>query len=94
MRSGFMTQTQALRRMFDENGGRLTLGEIMRTYLGASYRQRLSDLRRELVTEGKTIICYPVKIANCKSLTRWQIEELPEQTVYTEPTGQKAVVIR
>lgn len=89
-----MTQTQALRKMFDENGGKLTLGELMRTYLGASYRQRLSDLRRELVTEGKTIICYPVKIANCKSLTLWQIEELPKPTVYAEPSGQMAFVIR
>lgn len=89
-----MTQTQALRKMFDENGGKLTLGELMRTYLGASYRQRLSDLRRELGTEGKTIICYPVKIANCKSLTRWQIEDLPKQTVYAEPSGQMAFVIQ
>ena len=89
-----MTQTQALKKMFDENGGKLTLGELMRTYLGASYRQRLSDLRKELATEGKTIICYPVKIANCKSLTRWQIEDLPKPTVYAEPSGQMAFVIQ
>lgn len=89
-----MTQTQALKKMFDENGGKLTLGELMRTYLGASYRQRLSDLRRELIAEGKTIICHPVKIANCKSFTRWQIEDLPKPTVYAEPSGQLAMVIR
>jgi hypothetical protein len=89
-----VTQTQALKKMFDENGGKLTLGELMRTYLGASYRQRMSDLRHELEKEGKTIICYPVKIANCKSLTRWQIEELPKPTVYAEPSGQMAFVIR
>lgn len=81
-----MTQTQSLRRMFDENGGRLTLGEIMRTYLGASYRQRLSDLRREIVTEGKTIICYPNHKDGHKSETYWQIEDLPKPTVYAEPS--------
>lgn len=89
-----MRQTDQLRKMFDDNGGKLTLGEIMRTYLGASYRQRLSDLRRELAGEGKTIICYPVKIANCKSLTRWQIEDLPKPVTYEEPSGQMAFVIR
>jgi hypothetical protein len=89
-----VTQTQALKKMFEDNGGRLTLGEIMRTYLGASYRQRLSDLRRELAGEGKTIICYPVTVAGCKSHTRWQIEDLPKPTVYAEPSGQLAFVIR
>lgn len=89
-----MTQTQELKKMFDDNGGCLTLGAIMRTYLGASYRQRLSDLRRELATEGKTIVCYPVKVANCKSLTRWKIEDLPAPVTYLEPSGQIAMVIR
>jgi hypothetical protein len=89
-----MTQTQTLRRMFEENGGRLTLGEIMRTYLGASYRQRLSDLRRELIADGKTIICHPIKVAGCKSHTWWQIEDLPKPVTYVEPSGQMAMVIR
>jgi len=89
-----MTQTQSLRRMFDENGGRLTLGEIMRTYLGASYRQRLSDLRREIVTEGKTIICYPNHKDGHKSETYWQIEDLPKPTTYVEPSGQLAMILK
>jgi hypothetical protein len=89
-----VTQTQELRRMFEDHNGWLTLGEIMQTYLGASYRQRLTDLRRELATDGKTIVCYPCKTANCKSLTRWQIEDLPKPTVYAEPSGQMAFIIR
>lgn len=85
-----MTQTQVLRKMFDDNGGKLTLGEIMRTYLGASYRQRLTDLRRVLIGEGKTIVCYPVTVAGCKSYTSWKIEDLPK---VVDPSGQVLLAI-
>lgn len=80
-----MTQTQQLRTMFEDHGGRLTLGEIMQTYLAASYRQRLVDLKRELHNEGKTIICYQCRDDGKRSLTRWVIEDLPKTV---EPSGQ------
>lgn len=89
-----MTQTQILRQLFDDHGGRLTLGDIMKTYLGASYRQRLSDLRRDLAGEGKTITCYPNREDGHKSETYWQIEDLPKPLVYTEPSGQLAMVLK
>ncbi len=94
MRSNFMTQTQTLRKMFEENGGRLTLGDIMPTYLAASYRARMTDLKRELFSEGKTIICYPNHKDGHKSETYWRIESLPEPVTYAEPSGQIAFVIR
>ena len=89
-----MTQTQALKRMFEDHGGRLTLGEIMQTYLAASYRQRLVDLKREMLNEGKTIVCYQCRDEGKRSTTRWQIEDLPKPTVYAEPSGQMAFIIR
>lgn len=73
-----MSQTKILRAMFEDNGGRLTLGDILNTYLAASYRQRMTDLKRELFSEGKTIVCYPVRIEGEKAMTRWQIEDLPK----------------
>jgi hypothetical protein len=85
-----MTQTQLLRAMFEDHGGRLTLGEIMQTYLAASYRQRMTDLKRELFSEGKTITCYPVRVDGSKSLTCWQIEDLPRAV---ESSGQVLLAI-
>lgn len=76
--------------MFEDHGGRLTLGEILNTYLAASYRQRITDLKRELFSEGKTIVCYPVRIEGEKSKTRWEIEDLPK---VVEPTGQVLLAI-
>lgn len=89
-----MTQTQILRALFESNGGRLTLCEIMQTYLGSSYRQRMTDLKRELNEEGKTIVCYPNRKDGHKSETYWRIEELPKPTTYVEPSGQIAMVIQ
>lgn len=89
-----MTQTERLKQLFDDHGGRLTLGDIMQTYLGASYRQRLTDLRRELAGEGKTITCYPCRVEGSKSLTYWKIEDLPKPLVYEEPSGQLAMVLK
>jgi hypothetical protein len=92
-----VTQTQELRRMFEDHNGWLTLGEIMQTYLGASYRQRLTDLRRELAAEGKTIVCYPNRKDGHKSETSWRVENLPapaSPVTYTESSGQMAFVIR
>lgn len=89
-----MTQTQLLRRMFEENGGRLTLGQIMQSYLAASYRQRMTDCRREFAAEGKTIVCYPNHKDGHKSETYWRIEDLPAPVTYVEPSGQLAMVIR
>lgn len=89
-----MTQTEQLRRLFEDHCGRLTLGDIMQTYLGASYRQRLTDLRRELNGEGKTIVCYPCRVEGHKSETYWRIEDLPKPFVYAEPSGQLAMVFK
>ena len=89
-----MTQTEQLRLLFDDHGGRLTLGDIMQTYLAASYRQRLTDLRRELAREGKTITCSPCRKDGHKSETYWQIEDLPKPLVYAEPSGQLAMVLK
>lgn len=87
-----MTQTQILRAMFEEHGGVLTLGQIMESYLAASYRQRMTDLRRELASEGKTIKCSQCHREGLKSTTEWRIESL-EIPAVTEPTGQRAFAI-
>ena len=89
-----MSQTEQLRRLFEANGGRITLGYIMQTYLAASYRQRMTDLKRELNEEGKTIVCYPNRKDGHKSETYWQIEDLPKPLVYAEPSGQLAMVLK
>ncbi len=92
-----MTQTKLLRAMFEDHGGRLTLGEILNTYLAASYRQRMTDLKRELTKEGKTIVCYTNHRDGHKSETYWQVENLPAHAstvTYTESSGQMAFVIR
>ena len=41
-----MTQKQQLLQMFKDNGNMITLGQIMKTTLGAEYRARMSDLRK------------------------------------------------
>ncbi len=74
-----MTQTAQLRNLFDDNNGSVTLGQMMNTYLAASYRQRLTDLKRELFSEGKTIVCYPCRKEGHKSETRWAIERIKRQ---------------
>jgi hypothetical protein len=89
-----MTQTQILRAMFEDHGGRLTLGDIMQTHLAASYRARLTDLRRELNGEGKTIVCHQCHKDGLKSTTEWVIEDLPAPVTYLEPSGQIAMVVR
>jgi hypothetical protein len=89
-----MSQTDVLRAMFEAHGGRLTLGQIMQSYLAASYRQRTTDLKRELFSDGKTIVCYPNHKEGHKSETYWQIEDLPAPVTYIEPSGQMAMVIR
>lgn len=76
-----MTQTKQLQKMFEENGGRLTLGKIMGAYLGVSYRQRISELRRELNLQNKTIACHQVREEGKKSETYWEIIEMCPQTV-------------
>ena len=48
-----MTQSESLIDLFRQNGGRLTLGQIMQTTLAAEYRARISELRRE----GYSIEC-------------------------------------
>ena len=42
-----MTQKQQLLQLFADNGGKITLGQILQTTLAAEYRARMSDLRRE-----------------------------------------------
>lgn len=92
-----MTQTAQLRNLFDDNNGSVTLGQIMNTYLAASYRQRMTDLKRELIGEGKTIVCHRVLKEGMKSNTAWEIVPIPAPAapvVYAEPSGQMAFVIR
>lgn len=72
-----MTQTQLLRRMFEENGGRLTLGQIMKTDLAERHRTIIGMLRKELINEGKIITCHPIHSGGSKSLTWWRIEDIP-----------------
>ncbi len=88
-----MTQTEQLRKMFEDHGGRLTLGDIMQTYLAASYRQRMTDLKMEFMGEGKTIVCHPNHKEGHKSETYWRVEDLPAPLTYAEPSGQLAMVI-
>ena len=88
-----MTQTEQLRKMFEDHGGRLMLGDIMQTYLAASYRQRMTDLKMEFMGEGKTIVCHPKHKEGHKSETYWRVEDLPAPLTYAEPSGQLAMVI-
>lgn len=48
-----MTQHEQLIRLFERNGNRVTLGQIMQTTLAAEYRARMSELRRH----GYRITC-------------------------------------
>lgn len=48
-----MSQKTDLIKLFRANGGRLTLGQIMKTHLAAEYRARISDARRD----GYVILC-------------------------------------
>lgn len=41
-----MYQKEQLLTLFRENGGTLTLGQIMKTTLAAEYRARMTDLRK------------------------------------------------
>ena len=42
-----MTQCENLLQMFRENGGRIRRNDLLQSgFLGASYRQRLSDIRK------------------------------------------------
>lgn len=86
-----MTQTQRLQQLFDDNGGRLTLGTIMGAYLGASYRQRLSELRRELNFQNKTIVCHQVREEGKKSETYWEIVEMRKPV--PDENGQMVMAI-
>lgn len=53
-----MTQREQLLDLFNRNGNRLTLGQIMQTTLACEYRARISELRRRgtviLLERGKT----------------------------------------
>jgi len=42
-----MSQKINLLKLFELNGGKLTLGQIMKTPLAAEYRARISEMRRE-----------------------------------------------
>jgi len=49
-----MTQSQSLIEMFRSNGGRLRRNDILQSgFLAASYRQRMTDLRKQ----GYDIAC-------------------------------------
>ena len=40
-----MTQKELLIKLFNENNNKLTLRQILNTYLAAEYRARMTDLR-------------------------------------------------
>lgn len=83
-----MTQTQQLLEMFKENNNSITLGQILNSYLAVAYRQRISDLRQELLPKGYAINCYPDHIK--KSLTMWKIEPI-KQTLIIDTDGQTLI---
>lgn len=72
-----MTQNQHLMELFRLNGGRISLGAILQTNLAAAYRGRISDLRKELIPKGMTIICIKGKTPseNIYELKRIQPDE-------------------
>jgi len=42
-----VTQKEAMLDLFRKNGNKLTLGQILNTYLAAEYRARMTDLRHD-----------------------------------------------
>lgn len=67
-----VSQTENLINLFWENGGQLTLAQILRRYdlIGSKYTGRISDARKVLMAQGKTIICK-------------ENRDYPTETIYT-----------
>lgn len=55
-----MSQADALLKLFRENGGQLTLGQILERWdiLGCKHTGRISEAREMLEKQGQTIKCY------------------------------------
>ena len=64
-----MSQRNRLLDLFNIYGGKLTLGQIMKTDLAAEYRAQISELRNE----GHRIECIkgPTPSENVYRLTHW-----------------------
>ena len=54
-----MSQVSNLHHLFQMNGGKLTLGQILANWdvVGSKYTGRISELREELEKKGMTITC-------------------------------------
>ena len=75
-----MTQKELLLHRFRTNANKLYLGDLLQPPLGAAYRQRISDLRKD----GFEIECIPNDVN--PSLTVYKLKE-PEP-VYINKRGQ------
>ena len=88
-RSAGMSQTENLHRLFEENGGKLTLGQILEAYdrIGCKHTGRISELRQMLITKGFDIYCH----MNRKRPTDTLYEIVPIQKYRFE--GNQGVLI-
>lgn len=64
-----MAQRERLLELFQLYGGKITLGQLMKTTLAAEYRARISELRNE----GYQINCIkgPIPSENVYQLVYW-----------------------
>ncbi len=76
-----MTQKELLLHRFHMHGNRLTLSQLLEAPLGAAYRQRISDIRRE----GYTVEC--VENSDAPSNTLYILTE-PTPTHFDKKSGQ------
>ncbi len=86
-----MTQTEYLLDLFRRNGGELTLGQILAEKghgIGSNETGRISDARKALLKEGKTIVGYKGRIPT-ERVYRIQAIEIP---AVVEPNGQRCFV--
>lgn len=83
-----MSQAKELIRLFYENGGKLTLGQILNAwkFIGSKYTNRISEIRRM----GYDIECVENKESPTKNLYILK----PRATVYQEPKGQHAWIFK
>ncbi len=80
-----MTQREAILDLFQKNGNRLTLGEILSHPYGYEFRARATELRRE----GYRIECVINRAEPSKNLYVLTPPEKPlNATFYKEENGQ------
>lgn len=83
-----MSQSKELLKLFEENGNKLTLGQILGnwTRVGSKYTNRISELRKL----GYEVECVENKERPTDNL--YILKQRP--AVYQEPQGQQAWVFR